>query len=79
MIKFTNSEANVSNTTWCATNWAGFSSDDIGTVLSALGDLSNFTKLTDRMQQGFVNMIYLGRAMMLADGFDSDPRLRVRP
>ena len=35
MIKFSNSEANISNTTWCATNWAGFSSDDIGTVLGA--------------------------------------------
>jgi hypothetical protein len=79
MIKFPNSEANVSNTTWCATNWAGFSSDDIGTVLSALGDLSNFTKLTDRMQQGFVNMIYLGRAMMLADGFDNDPAFQFDP
>jgi hypothetical protein len=79
MIKFTNSEANVSNTTWCATNWAGFSEDDIGNVLTSLGDLSNFNKLTDRMQQGFVNMIYLGRAMMLADGFDSDPAFQVDP
>jgi hypothetical protein len=79
MVKFANSEANVSNTTWCATNWAGFSSDDIGTVLSALGDLSNFTKLTDRMQQGFVNMIYLGRAMMLPDGFDADDAFQLDP
>jgi hypothetical protein len=79
MIKFTPSEANISNTTWCATNWAGFSSDDIGTVLSALGDLSNFTKLTDRMQQGFVNMIYLGRAMMVPDGFDTDDAFQLDP
>jgi hypothetical protein len=79
MIKFTNSEANVSNTTWCATNWAGFSEDDVPTVVSALGDLSNFTKLTDRMQQGFVNMIYLGRAMMLSDGFDSNQAFQLDP
>jgi hypothetical protein len=72
MIKFSNSEANISNTTWCATDWAGFSEDDIGTVIQSLGDLSNFQKLTDRMQQGFVNMIYLGRAMLNPGGFDTD-------
>jgi hypothetical protein len=79
MVKFDNSEANFSNTTWCATNWAGFSEDDIQTVISSLADLSNFPKLTDRMQQGFVNMIYLGRAMMLADGFDTDDAFQLDP
>jgi hypothetical protein len=79
MIRFSNSEANVSNTSWCATNWAGFSEDDIGTVLTSLGDLSNFNKLTDRMQQGFVNMIYLGRAMLHPDGFDTDPAFQFDP
>ena len=79
MIRFTPSEANDSNTTWCATNWAGFSSDDIGGVLSSLKDLSNFNKLTDRMQQGFVNMIYLGRAMLHPDGFDTDPAFQFDP
>jgi hypothetical protein len=78
-IEFTNSLANTNNSTWCATNWAGFSEDDIGTVLSALGDLSNFTKLTDRMQQGFVNMIYLGRAMMSPDGFNTDDAFMLDP
>ena len=79
MIRFTPSEANDSNTTWCATNWAGFSSDDIGTVLDTLGDVSNFSKATDRMVQGFVNMIYLGRAMVHADGFDTDPAFQLDP
>jgi hypothetical protein len=79
MIRFSNSEANIANTTWCATNWAGFSSDDIGNVISALGDLSGFTKLTDRMQQGFVNMIYLGRAMTMSGGFDTDPAFQLDP
>jgi hypothetical protein len=79
MTKFANSEANISNTTWCATNWAGFAQDDLSTVISSLGDLSNFPKLTDRMQQGFVNMIYLGRAMTMADGFDTDPAFQFDP
>jgi hypothetical protein len=79
MIRFPNSEANESNTTWCATNWAGFSEDDLGGVISALKDLSTFNKLTDRMQQGFVNMIYLGRAMLHPDGFDTDPAFQFDP
>ena len=79
MIRFTPSEANVSNTSWCATNWAGFSSDDIGNVISSLSDLSNFNKLTDRMVQGFVNMIYLGRAMVHPEGFDTDPAFELDP
>jgi hypothetical protein len=79
MIRFTPSEANVSNTTWCATNWAGFSVDDIGTVLSVLGDVSNFPKMSDRMVQGFVNMIYLGRAMMHPDGFDTSSAFQLDP
>ena len=51
MIKFPNSVANTNNSVWCATNWAGFSSDDLGTVITALRDLSNFPKLADRMQR----------------------------
>ena len=79
MIRFSNSEANISNTTWCATNWAGFSEDDIGTVLTSLSDLSNFSKLTDRMVQGFVNMIYLDRAMLHPDGFDTNDAFKLDP
>jgi hypothetical protein len=79
MVRFSNSEANISNTTWCATNWAGFSIDDIGTVISVLSNVSNFPKLSDRMVQGFVNMIYLGRAMLHPDGFDTDPAFQLDP
>jgi hypothetical protein len=79
MIKFDNSEANLSNTSWCATNWAGFSVDDIPSLISVLGDVSNFSKPADRMIQGFVNMIYLGRAMMLPGGFDSDQAFQFDP
>ena len=61
--------------------------DQLGRVLggrprwgvSALKDLSTFNKLTDRMQQGFVNMIYLGRAMLHPDGFDTDPAFKFDP
>jgi hypothetical protein len=78
-IRFGNSLANTNNSVWCATNWAGFSSDDLGTVISSLSDLSNFNKLTDRMVQGFVNMIYLGRAMVNPDGFNTDEAFQIDP
>ncbi len=61
------------NMVFCATDWAGFSFPDVPVVLAALQDLSNFAALVDRMQQGFVNFMYLGRAMIHPDGFGSDP------
>jgi hypothetical protein len=79
MVKFPNSLANTNNSVWCATNWAGFSADDLGTVISTLGDLTGFSKLADRMQQGFVNMIYLGRAMVNPDGFNTDAAFEIDP
>ena len=79
MTKFANNVANTNNSVWCATNWAGFSGDDIANVTASLIDLSNFTRLTDRMQQGFVNMIYLGRAMVNSGGFDTDAAFQIDP
>jgi hypothetical protein len=61
------------NTTWCAVDWAGFSDKDISTVLAALNDMSNFNKLVDRMQQGFVNFMYLQRALIHPDGMADLP------
>ena len=79
MIKFPNSLANTNNSVWCATNWAGFSRTTSPPVSASLIDLNNFTRLTDRMQQGFVNMIYLGRAMLNAGGFNTDPAFQIDP
>jgi hypothetical protein len=67
------------NTIWCAVDWAGFSDEDSGTVLSALGDMSNFPKLVDRMQQGFVNFMYLQRALIHPNGMTTDPAFQVDP
>ena len=44
---------------------------DIPNVATILGDLSNFSTLTDRVQQGMVNFTYLGRAMLT--GFNGHP------
>jgi hypothetical protein len=71
--------ANDHNFVFCATDWAGFSNQDLGTIAASLTDMSNFPKVADRVLQGFVNFMYLGRAMIHADGLGSDPAFRVDP
>jgi hypothetical protein len=65
--------ARVTNTTTCATWWIGMSEDDIGVVLQALGDMSAFRSIPDRLQQSMLNFLYLGRLMKHPDGFSSNP------
>jgi len=50
---------------------------DIPNVGTLLGDLSNFSTLTDRVQQGMLNQLYLGRAMVHPDGFSSHAAFQV--
>ena len=50
---------------------------DYQTVLTILEDMSNFPQLADRVQQGLVNFLYLGRLMIHPDGFSSDPNFQV--
>jgi hypothetical protein len=58
----------------CAADWIGMADEDVGPVaIPALIDMSNFKPLPDRLQQGFLDFLYLGRAMIHPDGFASDP------
>src|SRR5256885_17218992 len=57
----------------CATAWAGMATVDIPNVATILTDLSNFPTLADRVQQGMLNFLYLGRLMIHPDGLSSDP------
>ena len=41
-------------------------------MIPSLSDMSNFNKLVDRMQQGFVNFMYLSRALTHPDGLVDD-------
>ena len=62
------------NFVFCATDWIGMS--DGGhrrTPWSMLQDFSRFPALADRLQQGFLNFLYLGRLMIHPDGFGADP------
>lgn len=71
-INATRAVANGTNSTFCAANWDGFSTLDIGTIIASLQDMSNFNKAVDRMQQGFVNFLMLQRAMVHEDGFAAE-------
>ncbi len=65
--------ASVANVTTCATWWIGMSEDDIGAVLAALGDMSAFRAIPDRLQQSMLNVLYLGRLMKHPAGLSSNP------
>jgi hypothetical protein len=64
--------------TFCATDEIGMSGADIpGTASAVLTDLSNFPRLADRLHQGLLNGLFLGRLMIHPDGLLSDPAFHV--
>ncbi|MDQ3933806.1 MAG: hypothetical protein M3340_04155, partial [Actinomycetota bacterium] len=52
---------------------------DYGNILTILQDMSNFPSLADRVQQGMLNFLYIGRAMVHPDGFNSHEEFKVGP
>ena len=69
--------ANSHNFVLCATDEIGMAQSDLGTALAITSDVSNFPKLADRLQQGLLDELYLGRAMIHPQGFSSDPAFHV--
>lgn len=69
--------ANEHNFVFCATDWAGFAEQDLPTIALILQDLSNFPKLPDRTQQGMLNFLYLGRAMIHPQGLGAHPAFQL--
>ena len=59
--------------TFCATDWKGMSQEDTANAAAILSDLSTFRSLADRLQQGLLNFLVLGRLLQAADGLASDP------
>jgi hypothetical protein len=53
----------------CATDEIGMAETDLGSAIAATQNLSQFPKLTDRLQQGLLDELYLGRAMISPSGF----------
>ncbi|HET6817437.1 MAG TPA: hypothetical protein VFH66_09475 [Mycobacteriales bacterium] len=58
---------------YCATDWTGMASADVPNAVVALSDFSRFPILTDRVQQGELNFLYLARLMVHPQGFSSSP------
>ncbi len=56
----------------CATDWIGMAEGDVPHIAAVIiRDFSNFSTLPDRMQQGFLNTLFLGRLLIHEDGFAS--------
>jgi hypothetical protein len=58
---------------FCATKWIGMSEEDVGNAVEILNELGRFPTLADRLQQGVLNTLFLGRLMIHEDGLVSDP------
>jgi len=57
---------------YCATDWTGMATADVPNAVIALNDLSRFPLLTDRVQQGELNFLYLARLMVHPQGFSAN-------
>lgn len=55
----------------CAADFWGMSTPDLPTVATIIADASGFPSLADRAQQGFLNFMFLGRAMVHPQGLAS--------
>ena len=68
--------ARLHNIAFCATREIGMSDEDIPNAIKLLGDMSLFASFPDRLQQGFLNQLMMGRAMIHPEGFSSNPAFK---
>jgi hypothetical protein len=69
--------AQAHNLVFCATDVIGFSTGDVANTIGILQNMGRFPELTDRTQQGLLNMLLLGRLMINPSGFLSNPAFHV--
>jgi hypothetical protein len=62
---------------YCATDWEGFATGDLGTVAQALVDMDRFPAVIDHTQQGELNFLHLARLMIHPQGFAAKPQFQV--
>lgn len=60
----------------CGTALIGMADEDVGNAVASLIDPSNFATLVDRLLQGHLNTLFLGRLMKHSDGLVSHPAFR---
>jgi hypothetical protein len=56
----------------CATDEIGMSESDVPAVIPALENVSSFPTIPDRLQQGLLDELFLGRAMISPSGFTTN-------
>jgi hypothetical protein len=64
--------AQAHNFVFCATDVIGFAGVDVPNTIGILNNMGRFPELTDRTQQGLLNMLLLGRLMINPAGFLSN-------
>jgi len=62
--------------TFCAAREAGYASEDAALLRSSFADASRFAQVADRLQQGAINTLMLGRLMIHPQGLVSQPAFR---
>jgi hypothetical protein len=65
------------NIVFCATDWWGLAQGDIPYDASVVMNLNGFPNVVDRLQQGVLNTLYLGRLMINPGGLASNPAFRL--
>jgi len=60
----------------CGTDLIGMAEEDTVNAVAVIQDLSNFHTMADRLLQGHLNTLFLGRLMVHPDGLASDDAFR---
>lgn len=66
---YTREFAVAHNLVLCGTDYLGMADEDLANTVGILSDLSRFSELVDRNQQGILDTLVLGRLMTRPDGF----------
>jgi hypothetical protein len=61
------------NIVFCGTDLIGMAEEDTGNAVVIAGDLSTFHTLSDRLLQGHLNTLFLGRLLIHPEGLGTDP------
>lgn len=61
------------NRIFCGTDLIGMAEPDLPNAAKIVSELSTFNTLADRLQQGHLNTLVLGRLMIRPDGLGADP------
>jgi hypothetical protein len=62
----------------CGTNFTGMANEDLVNAGAVSADLSRFPTMADRLQQGILNFMFLGRLMVHPQGLSAHPEFTGR-